>query len=112
LDYLILDARAEARYRGEVEPIDPMAGHIPRAIPSPFQENLTPEGKFLAAEILHKRYKKLIKSIPTANVICYCGSGVTAAHNLLAMYYAGLGMGKLYASSWSERIVDPARPID
>jgi thiosulfate/3-mercaptopyruvate sulfurtransferase len=110
-DYLILDARTEARYLGEVEPIDPIAGHIPGAISSPFQENLTPEGKFLAPEILQKRYKKLIKSIPTTNVICYCGSGVTAAHNLLAMVYAGLGMGKLYAGSWSEWIFDPARPI-
>jgi thiosulfate/3-mercaptopyruvate sulfurtransferase len=66
---------------------------------------------FLAPEALRKRYEKLIKSVSPRNVICYCGSGVTAAHNLLALAYADLGMGKLYAGSWSEWIIDPARPI-
>ncbi len=110
-DYRVLDARAEARYRGEVEPIDPVAGHIPGAVSSPFLENLTPEGMFLAPDVLRKRYEKLIKNVPPQNVICYCGSGVTAAHNLLALAHAGLGMGKLYAGSWSEWIADPTRPI-
>jgi thiosulfate/3-mercaptopyruvate sulfurtransferase len=109
--YLILDARDAARYRGEVEPIDPVPGHIPGALSAPFEENLAPDGKFLPPEILRRRYEKLIKSVPPENVICYCGSGVTAAHNLLAMAYAGLGMGCLYAGSWSEWITDPTRPV-
>ncbi len=110
-DYLILDARAAERYRGEIETIDPVAGHIPGAVSSPFQENLTADGKFLAPEILRTRYEKLMKPVSPSNVICYCGSGVTAAHNLLAIAHAGLGMGKLYAGSWSEWVADPARPV-
>jgi thiosulfate/3-mercaptopyruvate sulfurtransferase len=109
--YRLIDARSNSRYTGEIEPIDPVAGHIPGAISSPFQENLTPGGKFLAPAVLRARYEKLMKPVSTSNVICYCGSGVTAAHNLFAIAYAGLGMGKLYAGSWSEWIVDPARPI-
>lgn len=109
--YLILDARNAARYRGEVEPIDPVAGHIPGAVSAPFEENLAPDGKFLPPEILRRRYENLIKSVPPENVICYCGSGVTAAHNLLAMAHAGLGMGRIYAGSWSEWIADPTRPV-
>jgi thiosulfate/3-mercaptopyruvate sulfurtransferase len=108
---LILDARAAERYRGEIEPIDPVAGHIPGAVSSPFQENLSADGRFLAPEILRIRYEKLMKPVFLSNVICYCGSGVTAAHNLLAIAHAGLGMGKLYAGSWSEWVTDPARPI-
>jgi thiosulfate/3-mercaptopyruvate sulfurtransferase len=109
--FLLLDARSGPRYRGEAEPIDVVAGHIPGAVSSPFEENLTPEGTFLSPQLLRKRFERLLKSIPTCNVICYCGSGVTAAHNLLAISYAGLGMARLYPGSWSEWIVDPARPI-
>lgn len=110
--YLIVDARNVARFRGEVEPIDPVAGHIPGAVSHPYESNLTSEGTFLPPEILRKRFRELMKSVPPQNVICYCGSGVTAAHNLVAMAYAGLGMGRLYAGSWSEWITDASRPIE
>ena len=109
--FVILDARSGPRFRGEVELIDPVAGHIPGAISAPFEENLTPEGRFLSPEILRRRFEKFIKSVPPENVICYCGSGVTAAHNIIAIAYAGLGTARLYAGSWSEWIADPARPI-
>jgi thiosulfate/3-mercaptopyruvate sulfurtransferase len=108
---VILDARSGPRFRGEVEPIDPVAGHIPGAISAPWEENVTPEGKFLPPEILRRRFEKLLKSVPPENVICYCGSGITAAHNIIAIAYAGLGTPRLYAGSWSEWITDPARPI-
>ena len=89
---VILDARSAPRFRGELELIDPVAGHIPSAISAPGEENVSPEGTFLSPEILRRRFDKLIKSVPPENVICYCGSGVTAAHNLFAIAYAGLGM--------------------
>ncbi len=109
--HVLLDARSSPRFRGEVEPIDPVAGHIPGAVSAPCEENVSPDGRFLPPEILRRRFKALIKSVPTGNVICYCGSGVTAAHNLFAIAYSGLGMGRLYAGSWSEWITDPARPV-
>ncbi len=110
-NFAILDARSAPRFRGEVEPIDSVAGHIPGAISAPCEENVAPEGTFLPPEILRRRFDKLIKSVPTKNVICYCGSGVTAAHNLIAIAYSGLGMGRLYAGSWSDWITDSTRPI-
>jgi len=109
--YVILDARSAPRFRGEVEPIDPVAGHIPGAVSAPNEDNVNPDGTFLPAEVLHRRFEKLVKSVPAERVICYCGSGIAAAHNLLAIAYSGLGMGRLYAGSWSEWITDPARPI-
>jgi thiosulfate/3-mercaptopyruvate sulfurtransferase len=109
--YILLDARSTPRFRGELEPIDPVAGHIPGAVSAPSEFNVTPEGRFLSPEALRHRFEKLVKSIPTENVICYCGSGVTAAHNLFSIAFAGLGMGRLYAGSWSEWITDPSRPI-
>jgi thiosulfate/3-mercaptopyruvate sulfurtransferase len=109
--YVILDARSAARFRGEVEPIDPVAGHIPGALSAPCEDNVSAEGTFPPPETLRARYEKLVNSVPIENVICYCGSGITAAHNLFALAYAGLGMGKLYAGSWSEWITDSARPI-
>lgn len=109
--HVILDARSGPRFRGEIEPIDRVAGHIPGAVSAPCEANVTPEGKFLSQEILRRRFEKLMKSVPPENVICYCGSGVTAAHNILAIAYAGLGTARLYAGSWSEWITDAARPI-
>jgi thiosulfate/3-mercaptopyruvate sulfurtransferase len=109
--YLMLDARSTQRYRGEVEPIDPVAGHIPGAISAPHEQNLTSEGRFLSSEALRRRFGGLMKSVPPENVICYCGSGVTAAHNLVAIAHAGLGRARLYAGSWSEWITDPSRPV-
>ncbi len=109
--FLLLDARAAERFRGEVEPIDPVAGHIPGAVSAPFEENLSPEGTFLPAEELRSRFEKLLGPVVPENLVCYCGSGVTAAHNLLALAHAGLGRGRLYAGSWSEWITDPNRPV-
>jgi thiosulfate/3-mercaptopyruvate sulfurtransferase len=109
--YLVVDSRAEERYRGEVEPIDPVAGHIPGAVSAPYAKNLDSEGKFLAVEKLRERYQTLLGDIPAERSVFYCGSGVTSIHNILAMAYAGLGEGCLYAGSWSEWITDPQRPV-
>ena len=109
--YLILDARSALRFRGEIEPVDAVAGHIPGAVSAPWEENLTPQGTFLSAELLHVRYSGLVKSVPAGNVICYCGSGVTAAHDIVAISHAGLGMARLYPGSWSEWITNKKRPV-
>ena len=109
--YVILDARSAPRFRGEMEPIDPVAGHIPGSVSAPCDQNVSADGTFLPPDVLRARFEGLVKSVPPENVICYCGSGVTAAHNLIAIAYAGLGMGRLYAGSWSEWITDPARPV-
>jgi thiosulfate/3-mercaptopyruvate sulfurtransferase len=108
----LLDARAIERYRGQVEPIDPVAGHIPGAISAPFTENLNPDGCFRPPEEIRARFQTLLSDVPIDQVICYCGSGVTAAHNLLALAHAGLGDARLYAGSWSEWITDPNHRIE
>ncbi|MDX2303843.1 MAG: sulfurtransferase [Microscillaceae bacterium] len=110
-DYILLDAREGVRFRGEVEPIDPIAGHIAGACSLPFAENLDENGKFLNPDQLKARFEQLLKAQAAENSISYCGSGVTACHNLLAMYHAGLGEGKLYPGSWSEWITKKERPI-
>lgn len=109
--YKILDARNADRYRGENETIDPVAGHIPGAISAPYADNLNPDGTFKPIEALRARFESLLGQTPAERTACYCGSGVSAAHNILAMEHAGLGIARLYAGSWSEWIVDPARPI-
>ncbi len=101
----LLDARDEARFRGEVEPIDKVAGHIPGAVCLPFVGNLT-DGKFKSPEALRERFGDL-----DDQSACYCGSGVTATHNILAICIAGLPEPMLYPGSWSEWVEDPARPI-
>lgn len=98
----LVDAREGERYRGEVEPIDPVAGHIPGAVSAPFKENLHEDGLFREPEDLRRRFESVIGDTPADHVISYCGSGVTAAHNLLAMAHAGLGHARLYPGSWSE----------
>ncbi|MCB1823263.1 MAG: sulfurtransferase [Candidatus Competibacteraceae bacterium] len=108
---VLLDARAAARYRGEVEPIDPVAGHIPGALNLPTDGNLTPEGHFLPVAALRERFAAVLDDRAPATVIHACGSGVTACHNLLAMEAAGLGGSRLYAGSWSEWIRDPRRAV-
>ena len=108
---LLLDARAAERYRGEVEPIDPQKGHIPNAINYPFSRNLDENGNFLPAAELRQRYETIIQNTPADKIVCMCGSGVTACHNILAMSVAGLDGAKLYAGSWSEWIRDAQRPI-
>lgn len=107
----VLDARAPERYRGDTEPIDPVAGHISGALSAPFSENLGPDGTFLAPEILRARLETILQGTPVDSVVCYCGSGVTAAHNVLAFALAGLDQPSLYAGSWSEWITRPENPI-
>ncbi len=107
----ILDARAPERYRGDMEPIDPVAGHIPGAINRPYTINLTPQGTFKSAEALRHEFEAQLGARSTASVVHQCGSGVTACHNLLAMAIAGLSGSRLYPGSWSEWSADPARPV-
>jgi len=107
---LLLDARAPARYRGEQEPIDPVAGRIKGAKNRFNLDNMTPQGTFKSSEELKKEFQAVLHGRPPSEVIHYCGSGVAACHNLLAMELAGLKGGKLYAGSWSEWAQDPARP--
>ena len=107
----LFDVRLAERYRGENETIDPVAGHIPGAVNAPYALNLDADGRFLAASELRERYEALLDNVPTQEAIFYCGSGVSAVHDLIALEIAGLGMGRLYAGSWSEWIADPARPV-
>lgn len=107
----LIDARAPARYRGEVEPLDPVAGHIPGALNRPFGSNLTAEGRFKPADQLRAEFEQLLAGRDPATVIHHCGSGVSAIPNLVAMSLAGLPPGGLYAGSWSEWCRDPARPV-
>ncbi|WEJ05381.1 sulfurtransferase [Pseudomonas sp. FJ2-5-13] len=107
----LIDARAQPRFRGDVEPIDPIAGHIPGAQCAAFSENLGSDGRFLPAEQLKQRFAAQLQGRPAQELVAYCGSGVTACHNLFALSLAGYPLGKLYAGSWSEWITDPAREI-
>jgi len=108
---LLVDARAAPRYRGEQEPIDPKAGHVPGARNRPFSANVTAAGVFRPPAELRAELSQLIGGSDASGVIAMCGSGVTACHLLLALEVAGLAGGRLYAGSWSEWIRDPARPI-
>lgn len=110
-DLTLLDARALPRFRGEVEPIDPVAGHIPGAQCAAFTDNLGADGRFLPADELRQRFDGLRGERPLENLVAYCGSGVTACHNLFAMCLAGYPLAPLYAGSWSEWITNPARPV-
>jgi len=105
---LLLDARAPERYRGETEPIDARPGHIPGAVSVPWSSNLGADGRFLPAEELRRRYEAL--GAGARPVIAYCGSSLTATHDLLAMEVAGLDGGRLYEGSWSHWSSDPGRP--
>jgi len=111
-DAVLLDARAPERYRGDLEPIDRIPGHIPGAANYPFQQNVDGQGVFLPADDLRGRLSATLGATRPDRVVCYCGSGVTACHNLLAMEHAGLHGAKLYAGSWSEWSSDPARPVE
>jgi thiosulfate/3-mercaptopyruvate sulfurtransferase len=106
---LLVDARAPARWRGEAEPIDPEAGRIPGARNRFSMNNVRPDGTFKDAATLKEEFLSLLGDRPPSEVVHYCGSGVAACHNLLAMEHAGLPGGRLYAGSWSEWIADPAR---
>ena len=108
---MLLDARSPERFRGEKEPIDPVAGRIPGAFNRFHAANLLPGGLFKPAEVLREELSALLGTRPPGEVVHSCGSGVTACHNLLAMEHAGLAGSKLYPGSWSEWSSDPARPI-
>lgn len=109
--FSLLDARAAPRYRGEVEPIDPIAGHVPNAINRDFSMNLDDQGLFLSADVLKQQFQAIVDQAPNQQVVHMCGSGVTACHNMLAMEIAGLSGSKLYLGSWSEWIADSSRPV-
>ena len=107
-----MDARAAERYRGEVEPVDPVAGHIPGAATAPTGENVRGDGVFRSPDELRARFAALGLALGTTAtpVGAYCGSGVTASHEVLALALAGI-TAALYIGSWSEWVTDPARPI-
>ena len=108
---LLVDARAAPRFRGEVEPLDRVAGHVPGAVNRPFAANLRDDGRFKAPDELAREFLGLLGDREPASLVTMCGSGVTACHHLLAMAHAGLPVGRLYAGSWSGWIGDPDRPV-
>jgi thiosulfate/3-mercaptopyruvate sulfurtransferase len=108
----VIDARAPQRFRGEVEPIDRAAGHIPGARNYFFMKSVGANGRFDSPASLRARLESALDGVPPERAICYCGSGVTAAHVLLAMQHAGLTGGKLYPGSWSEWSSDAGRPVE
>ena len=105
----VLDLRVGERYRGEEEPHDPVAGHIPGARSAPWEANLDADGSFLPPEVLRERYQAL--GVQNDAAICYCGSGVTACHGLFALRLAGFGDARLFEGSWSDWVHDPERPV-
>lgn len=110
-DMTLLDARALPRFKGEVEPIDPVAGHIPGAQCAAFTDNLGGDGRFLPTDRLKERFAEKLGGRSPTELVAYCGSGVTACHNLFALCLAGYPLGRLYAGSWSEWINDPQRSV-
>lgn len=107
----IVDARAPVRFRGEQEPIDPVAGHIPGAVNHFFMRSMGEDGRFKPVDELRREWAASLGGADASQVVCYCGSGVTACHDLLSLEVAGLSGAKLYAGSWSEWVADPARPV-
>jgi len=107
----VIDARAAERYRGDVEPLDAKAGHIPGAVNRPFKANVTAEGRFRPGPELAREMQPLVAHAAPRDVVSQCGSGVTACHNILAMAVAGLPLPRLYAGSWSEWSSSPHRPV-
>jgi thiosulfate/3-mercaptopyruvate sulfurtransferase len=108
---LLVDARAPERFEGRTEPLDTRAGHVPGAVNHPFQRNLGPDGRLQAPGELRNAWSQTLAGRSAREMVCMCGSGVTACHDLLALELAGMGSGRLYAGSWSEWIRDPARPV-
>jgi thiosulfate/3-mercaptopyruvate sulfurtransferase len=111
-EWRLVDARAPERYRGDSEPIDRTPGHIPGAVNHFFGGNLAADKTFRTPEELRGQFAASIGGTPIDHVVCYCGSGVTACHNLLALEHAGLRGAKLFAGSWSEWSADPTRPVE
>ncbi len=110
-DFLLVDVRTAERYRGEAEPIDPVAGHVPGSVNLPLTENVDERGFFHSPKALRELYAPLYQSHPPERQAYLCGSGVSACQPLLAQHAAGLGLPLLYAGSWSEWIRDPNRPV-
>jgi len=110
-EVLLVDARAAPRFRGEVEPIDRVGGHVPGAVNRPFADNLAGDGRFKSADVLRAEFSTLLGTRAPRDVVHMCGSGVTACHNLLAMEHAGLHGSRVFAPSWSGWIDDPSRPV-
>jgi len=108
---LLLDARAAERFRGEVESLDPVAGHIPGAMNRPYAQNLASDGTFRKAKELRGEFDAMLHGRAAEDVVHYCGSGVSSCHNVLAMAIAGFPLTRLYPGSWSEWVADRARPI-
>jgi thiosulfate/3-mercaptopyruvate sulfurtransferase len=108
----LVDARAAARFRGEVEPLDPVAGHIPGALNRPSVQNFGPDGRFKPPAALKAEFDALLQGRDPAAVVHHCGSGVSAVPNVIAMELAGYPPAGLYAGSWSEWCRDPARPVE
>jgi len=111
-EVVLFDARAPERFRGEVEPIDTVAGHIPGAVNRWTSDNLNPDGSLKSPETLNLELRGLLKGRKNNRVISYCGSGVTSCHNVLALEVAGVGEATLYPGSWSEWIRNPQHPIE
>ncbi|KZE34822.1 sulfurtransferase [Crenobacter luteus] len=109
--FVVVDARAPDRFRGENETMDPVGGHIPGALNRPFADNLAADGRFKTPDRLAADWRALLGQRAPGDVVHQCGSGVTACHNLLAMEHAGLAGSRLYPGSWSEWCADPARPV-
>ncbi|AOB31981.1 3-mercaptopyruvate sulfurtransferase [Bordetella sp. H567] len=109
-DFTVVDARAAARYRGEVEPIDPEAGRIPGALNRPYTDNLDADGRFKSPAQLRQEFQAVLGDRTPSSIVHQCGSGITASANLFAMEVAGLSGSRLYPGSWSEWISDPSRP--
>lgn len=110
-DIRMLDARAPERYRGEEEPIDPVAGHIPGAVSAPHMAVVDGAGNWLSPDDLKTHFSTLLAGTPAEDSVCYCGSGVTACRNILAMQHAGLSRPRLFAPSWSGWIENPDHPV-
>ncbi|MBA2672844.1 sulfurtransferase [Ramlibacter sp.] len=108
----VVDARATPRYRGEVEPLDPVAGHIPGALNRPFSQNIGPDGRFKPPAQLRAEFEQLLAGRTAESVVHHCGSGVSAVPNVIAMELAGFGATALYAGSWSEWCSDPKRAVE
>ena len=109
--FVVLDARAPERFRGEEEPIDRVGGHIPGALNRPMSLNLAENGQFKRPEQLQQEFQAVLGATPPQHVVNQCGSGITACHNLFAMELAGLSGSALYPGSWSEWVSDPQRPV-
>lgn len=107
----VVDARAPERFRGETEPIDPVAGHVPGALNRPFAENLDDNGRWRSPEELRAAWQGVVGTRPGEAIVHMCGSGVTACHNVLAMDHAGLSGSRLYPGSWSEWVREPRRAV-